>query len=206
MRGSLSLADDEFLWLTVGRLTQQKAYPNLFRAFAQVVKRLPRSTLLVVGRGPLRNELEDLARRLGLLASISFVGFRSDVASLLAAADAFVTASRYEGMPNVVIEALATGLPVVGTNVGGMPELIQDGANGYLVPPADPDALASAMSRVALASPKDRLEMGERGRAHVRDLCDLQQVMDSWTKLIEDAARSRVRARTSRGSWRIPPC
>jgi len=185
-RGSLGLANDEFLWLTIGRLAEQKAYPNLFRAFSALLERFPRSRLLVVGRGPLRADLEDLVRRSGLQANISFLGFRSDVPSLLAAADAFVMASRYEGMPNAVIQALATGLPVVGTDVGGMPELIQDGVNGYLVPPAEPDDLASAMSKLALATPQERLEMGERGRAFVGELCDLQRAMDSWTKLIED--------------------
>jgi glycosyltransferase involved in cell wall biosynthesis len=192
-RGSLGLANDEFLWLTIGRLTEQKAYPNLFRAFITVVKSVPRSRLLVVGRGPLRAELEEIVRQSGLQASISFLGFRDDIPSLLAAADSLVMASRYEGMPNAVIEALATGLPVVGTDVGGMPELVQDGVTGYLVSPSEPDALASAMSKLALASARERLEMGQRGRALMRELCDLERVMDSWTKLIEAAVRSRVR-------------
>jgi len=191
IRDSLGLTDDEFLWLTIGRLGGQKAYPNLFRAFSIVLDTFPRSKLLVLGRGPLRAELEELVRRSGLQASVSFLGFRGDVPSLLAAADAFVMASRYEGMPNAAIQALATGLPVVGTDVGGMPELIQDGVNGYLVPPAEPDALASAMSKLAFASPHTRLEMGVRGRAIVQELCDLRRVMHSWTKLIEDSAPSR---------------
>lgn len=193
VRGSLGLVDEDFVWLTIGRLAEQKAYPSLFQAFSAVVDDVPRSKMLVAGRGPLQAELESVVRRSGLQASISFLGFRSDVTSLLAAADALVMASRYEGMPNAVMEALASGLPVVGTDVGGMPELVKEGVNGYLVPPAEPDALASAMTKLALASPQERLVMGERGRALVGDLCDLERVMGTWTKLIEESVRSRAR-------------
>jgi glycosyltransferase involved in cell wall biosynthesis len=193
IRQSLGLANDEFAWLAIGRLAGQKAYPHLFKAFSHVIEDVPRSKLLVVGRGPLGAELESLVRRSGLRASVSFLGFRSDVPSLLAAADALVTASRYEGMPNVVMEALASERPVVGTNVGGMSELIRDGVNGYLVPPSDPQALASAMTQLALSSTQERLEMGTRGRALVEALCDLDLVMGSWTRLIEDSVRGVTR-------------
>jgi len=191
MRGSLSLTDNDFVWLTIGRLAEQKAYPNLFRAFSAVVDDVRSSKLLVAGRGPLQAELESVVRRSGMQSSVSFLGFRSDVPSLLAAADAFVMASRYEGMPNAVMEALASGLPVVATNVGAMPDLIKEGVNGHLVPPSDHQALASAMTKLALASPEERLQMGRQGRTLVGDLCDLELVMDAWTKLIERAAGAR---------------
>jgi glycosyltransferase involved in cell wall biosynthesis len=193
VRTTLGLADEDFVWLAIGRLTEQKAYPNLLRAFSNVVDSLPRSKLVVVGRGPLRAQLESLLQALELQDRVSFLGFREDVPVLLTAADAMVMASRYEGMPNVVMEALAAGLPVVGTDVGAMAELIREGVNGYLVPPSDPSALASAMTKLALASPQERIEMGRRGRNLVQELCDLETVMDEWTRLIEESVRSRVR-------------
>ena len=193
MRHSLRVEDDDFVWVAVGRLTEQKAYPNLLRAFTQVAKAVPRSKLLVVGRGPLKGELEDLVRQLRLQGRVDLLGFRNDVPSILAAADAMVIASRYEGMPNAVMEALASGLPVAGTDVGAMPELIAEGVNGYLVPPAEPEALASAMTKIAIASPEKRLAMGEHGRAHVADLCGLGRVMDAWSTLIEQSVRSRAK-------------
>jgi glycosyltransferase involved in cell wall biosynthesis len=193
VRTSLGLVDDDFVWLTIGRLAEQKDYPNLLRAFATLVETAPRSRLIVVGRGPLRAELESHVRAAGLQGSVSFLGFRNDVPLLLAAADAVVIGSRYEGMPNVVMEALACELPIVGTDVGAMPELIKEGVNGYLVPPSDPKALASAMTKLAFASTQERTEMGKRGRSLVRDLCDLEPVMDAWTKLIEESVRSRAK-------------
>jgi glycosyltransferase involved in cell wall biosynthesis len=193
-RSSLGVTDAEFMWLTVGRLAEQKAYPNLFQALSLVVESMPRSKLFVAGRGPLHDELRLLADRSGLQGNVSFIGFRDDIPSILAAADAFVMASRYEGMPNALMEALASGLPAVGTDVGGIPELIRDGVTGYLVPPSQPRALASAMARLAQAPAHERIEMGERGRSLVRDLFDIEQVMESWAELIEDAvARSQLR-------------
>jgi glycosyltransferase involved in cell wall biosynthesis len=190
-RSDLGVTVDEFLWVTIGRLTDQKDYPSLFRAFSAVLTNLPRTRLLVIGRGPLKAELEEQVRRLGLQDGISFLGFRADIPSLLAASDASVMASRWEGMPNVVIEALASELPVVGTDVGGMRELVDDGVDGYLVPPSRPDALASAMLKVMRVSSEERLEMGRKGRDIVRDRCDLQKVMSRWRTLIEELMPSR---------------
>jgi glycosyltransferase involved in cell wall biosynthesis len=191
-RSRLGVTVDEFLWVTIGRLTDQKDYPSLFKAFTAVVTNLPRTRLLVIGRGPLRAELEEQVRRLGLQDRISFLGFRADIPSVLAAADASVMASRWEGMPNVVIEALASELPVVGTDVGGMRELVDDGVDGYIVPPSRPDSLASAMLKVMRASSEERLEMGRKGRDIVRDRCDLERVMSRWRILIEELMPSRA--------------
>jgi glycosyltransferase involved in cell wall biosynthesis len=192
-RSALGVEEDEFLWLTIGRLAEQKAYPDLIKAFSMHAESVPRSRLLMVGRGPLQGVLEDLVHASGLETRVSILGFRDDVPQLLAAADAFVMASRYEGMANAAIEASAAGLPLVATDVGGMSELIDEEVNGYLVPPSQPHALASAMAKVALTSLPDRLAMGMRGRAHVEELCDLPRVMDSWRRLIEETVSTRAR-------------
>src|SRR6266542_1978333 len=191
MRSSIGVDDDTFLWLAIGRLTEQKDYPNLFRAFSETIEALPRSKLLVVGRGVLEDELVEVARRLGLGDRVAFLGFRNDIPSLLAASDALVTASRYEGMPNAVMEALAAGRAVVGTNVGGTPELVDDGVNGFLVPAASPRALATAMLKLGGLSVEERSRMGASGRKLVEDRYDLGLVMDAWRTLVERIARAR---------------
>jgi glycosyltransferase involved in cell wall biosynthesis len=191
MRNSIGVDDDTFLWLAIGRLTEQKDYPNLFRAFSETIEALPRSKLVVVGRGVLADELAEAARRLGLGDRVAFLGFRNDIPSLLAASDALVMASRYEGMPNAVMEAFAAGLPVVGTDVGGTPELVHDGVNGYLVPAANPRALATAMLRLGGLSVEERRRMGALGRQLVEDRYDLGTVMDTWRTLVESIARPR---------------
>ena len=178
------------MWLAIGRLTEQKAYPNLLRAFSTVVDSLPRSKLVVVGRGPLRAELESLVQAWELRDRVSFLGFRDDVPELLAAADALIMGSRYEGMPNAVVEALASELPVVATNVGAIPELIEEGVNGYLVPPSDPQALSRAMTKLAMAPRRERLEMGRRGRTSFESFATSRP---SWTSGRSSSKRPCVR-------------
>ena len=186
VRVSLGVSDAEFVWLTIGRLTEQKDYPSLLQAFSRVVASRPGTRLLVVGRGSLQSQLPDLARGLGLTNDVSFLGYRADVPSLLAAADAFVLASRYEGLPNVVMEALAAGVPVVGTAVGGMDELVHEGVSGYLVPPSLPEAMASAMMRMMDASHEDRHEMGMKGRALMQSHFEGETMMETWHGVISD--------------------
>jgi glycosyltransferase involved in cell wall biosynthesis len=196
VRVSLGVSDDEFLWLTIGRLTAQKNYPCLLQALSRVVASRPRTRLLVVGRGSLHSELPDLARRLGLTNDVSFLGYRANVPSLLAAADAFILASRYEGLPNVVMEALAAGVPVVGTAVGGMDELVGEGVSGYLVPPSSPETMTLAMRRMMDASKEDRREMGMRGRAMMQSHFEGETVLETWQELIRDTLGSAPRRRT----------
>jgi len=196
VRLSLGVSDAEFVWLTIGRLTEQKDYPTLLQAFSRVVASRPGARLLVVGRGSLQSELPDLARRLGLTNDVSFLGYRANVPSLLAAADAFILASRYEGLPNVVMEALAAGVPVVGTAVGGMDELVGEGVSGYLVPPSSPETMTLAMRRMMDASNEDRREMGMRGRAMMQSHFEGETVLETWQDLIRDTLGSAPGRRT----------
>lgn len=196
VRVSLGVSDAEFVWLTIGRLTEQKDYPSLLQAFSRVVASRPGTRLLVVGRGSLQSQLPDLVRGLGLTNDVSFLGYRADVPSLLAAADAFVLASRYEGLPNVVMEALAAGVPVVGTAVGGMDELVHEGVSGYLVPPSLPEAMASAMRRMMDASHEDRHEMGMKGRALMQSHFEGETMIETWHGVISDTFGSVRRRQT----------
>jgi glycosyltransferase involved in cell wall biosynthesis len=121
---------------------------------------------VLFGDGPLRQELAAEVARAGLADRLAFAGFRNDFDDYLPHADLFVLPSFTEGLPNVVLEAFAAGVPVVATAVGGTPELVVDGRNGHLVTAGDPDELAGRISDV-LADEVRRRRMGEHGREHV---------------------------------------
>jgi glycosyltransferase involved in cell wall biosynthesis len=166
--------------LAVGRLRAPKDFLTLVRASA----RLPAGSarVLVVGDGPDRDELEREIGRLGLEGTIALLGERADVGELLAAADVFVLPSRSEGMPMSVLEAMAAGLPVVASDVGGVAELVADGATGLLVPAGEPAALARALARL-LDDRALRERMGAAGRARARDRFDLPELRAAHLEL-----------------------
>jgi glycosyltransferase involved in cell wall biosynthesis len=180
LRASLGLGAGAFAWLFVGRLDVQKDPATLLRGFAAHRRAHSQARLLVVGDGPLREEARAVAGAEGLGDAAAFLGPRDDVASLMRAADAFVLASRWEGLPMVLLEAAGTGLPIVATDVGGNAEIVQDGANGCLVPTGDAAALAAAMDHVASLDPASRAALGARGRALVAANYDLERIADEW--------------------------
>jgi glycosyltransferase involved in cell wall biosynthesis len=135
------------LWVVAGRLEEQKGHAVLFNALAEVRKRGLDFTLAVAGDGTLRAELEQLAEQLGIGNRVRFLGALDDVGPLLAAADAVVLPSLWEGLPLVLLEAMVRSRPVVATAVGGVPEAIEDGVHGALVPPGDAFALADELER-----------------------------------------------------------
>jgi glycosyltransferase involved in cell wall biosynthesis len=187
MRRRLDLRQ-EFAWLAVGRFETAKDYPNMLQAFAAVRERHPAVVLLLVGRGSLQRDTEALAQRLGLGNAVRFLGVRDDVPALVSAADAYVMSSAWEGMPMVLLEAAAGGLPVVTTRVGGNHEAVLDGATGFLAPARDSGALASAMSRLMVLPAAERREMGERGREHVRANHGLTRVVERWEALYREVS------------------
>jgi glycosyltransferase involved in cell wall biosynthesis len=148
--------------LTPARLHQQKGHAYLLTAAALV----PDATFVLAGDGPLRAELEQRARELGVAGRCLFLGERADVPDLLAAADLFLLPSLWEGLPLSVLEAMAAGRPVVATAIGGTDEAVTDGVTGLLVPPRDPAAIAAAIARL-----RDDPGLAERlaaaGRARV---------------------------------------
>ncbi len=154
--------------LFVGRLTAQKGVPILLAALAQALAVRPDLTLTLVGDGPDRPALEAQAHSLGLSEAITFMGYRNqdEVADLLAASSALVLPSFAEGVPVVLMEAMAAGLPVVATQIAGIPELVQDGISGKLVAPSDEDALAEAIVEV-VNSQEQAEAMGLAGRRRV---------------------------------------
>lgn len=149
--------------ITVARLAPQKDLPTLLRAAAKVIGAID-AHFLLVGDGPLRRELEETAKNLGLAGRTHFLGYRDDVPVLLQACDLFALSSAYEGAPLAVIEALAAGLPVVATAVGGLPELVPEGRAGYLVRAGDHDSLAERILTLC-SRPDLRLRLGQKARS-----------------------------------------
>ena len=159
----------------VGRLSHEKGQVVLLRALPAILAAFPRAGLVLAGDGPSRPELESEARRLGISEHAVFLGFRGDVPALLGAFDLFVQPSMYEGFGISLLEAMAAGLPIVASRVGGIPEIVEDGTTGVLVPPQRPEALAAAI--VGLLRDRDEARrLGEAAARSARERHSLQSV------------------------------
>ncbi|PZX29401.1 Glycosyl transferase, group 1 [Cupriavidus phytorum] len=176
-RRDLGLGPDDVLVLNVGRLVPEKDQAMLIEAFAEVCRDLPKTRLMIAGDGPLRDELAQQVARHGLNHVVLLAGARSDIPELLRAADVFVLSSRIEGMPLVVGEALASGLPVVATAAAGVSELAGDTAT--LTPTGNPQALASALRNAIAALPGTETER-DRRRQRIVGHFDVNGVARQW--------------------------
>jgi glycosyltransferase involved in cell wall biosynthesis len=201
LRRSLGI-EDRFVWLAVGRFEIAKDYPNMLRAFVRVREQQPLAILLLVGRGSLQEKTEALARELGLAGVVRFLGVRHDIPLVMNAADAYVMSSAWEGMPMVLLEAAAAGLPIVATAVGGNREVVLDGESGFLVPPRDQEALGSAMVRLGRLPEVRRRSLGRRGQEHIRSHYGLSRVAERWEEIYRDVLIRRGRLVNPRGPGR----
>jgi L-malate glycosyltransferase len=181
--------------LLVACLREEKRIDVLIAAAPQILQRHPDVEFVIAGDGTCRAELLALARATGAFDRFQFLGHRDDIPAILASADVFVLPSRSEALPNSVIEAMASGLPVVASNVGGIPELVEDGKTGRLVPAGDSQALASAIVGL-LEHPEQAAEFGMAGRRRITALCSFDRMVDQFETLylreIERAAERRA--------------
>ena len=163
LRTEVGVADDAPVYAIVGQLDPVKRVDRALAVHARMIELGLRPHLVVVGSGPLRAELEAEATRLGITATVHFLGRRTDVEWILAGADVLVLTSDLEGMPGVAIEAAMAGCPVVSIPVGGIHEVVEDGVTGLVLPDADPGRMAEAVA--ALLADVDRREaMGTAAR------------------------------------------
>jgi sugar transferase (PEP-CTERM/EpsH1 system associated) len=169
---------------TVGRFVEPKGYSYLLEAMVELRKQNSNIRALLVGDGSLRLAMEEKAETLDLPDILVFTGIRRDVPMILALLDVFVLPSLWEGLPIALLEAMAAGLPVVATRVGGVPEVVVDGVTGFLVPPRDPQALADAILRL-LRDPDLRRRMGEAGHARVAEHFSVEQMVGKTEALYE---------------------
>ncbi len=168
----------------VAKLSTVKGHAHFLRAAALVREQCDDVVFLVVGGGPLRGELESLAEALGLGSSVRFMGIRDDIPAVLGLMDVFVLSSLSEGAPNVILEAMASGLPVVATNVGGVPDLVRDGETGCLVEPGDPEGLAAAVLGILRDKTRAGL-MGRLARNVVHAEHDIDHVVEHVERVFE---------------------
>lgn len=182
-RRELAIPLDAFLWIAVGNLRPAKDYPTLLEAAARCAKASAEFRLCIVGGGEALADLNADVDARGLRGVVSFLGPRTDVPRVLRAGDAFVLSSAWEGLPNAVMEGMASGLPVVATDVGGVRELIDQGRSGFIVPPSDPTALAVQMLAMMSLEVEARSRMGASARAYIISHFDNERVVDMWEEV-----------------------
>jgi glycosyltransferase involved in cell wall biosynthesis len=172
-RFDLSIPADSRVVTLVGRLTAQKGIDTLLDAAVAVRDRFPGALFLIAGDGPDRAALEARTRAHGLNGAVRFLGFREDIPHILAASDIVVMPSRSEGLPHLLLEALAVGRPVVASCVGGIPDVVRDGETGLLVAPDAPDQVAASVLRL-LAEPAAAAELARAGQRFVQRHCSVE--------------------------------
>jgi glycosyltransferase involved in cell wall biosynthesis len=176
----------------------QKAQHILIEAAAQVAAQRPDTRVVLLGEGPLAEELAAQAAQAGVQDQVIFSGFRNDVADILAASQIFVLSSAWEGLPIALLEAMAAGCAAVCTDVGGVSQVLEHGVTGLLVPPNDPAALAAALL-ACFNDPARTAQMGEAGRIAVVE----RYSMAAWVRrcqalyLQEVAPRRRIKSRSA---------
>jgi glycosyltransferase involved in cell wall biosynthesis len=186
VRARLGLPPRSRLVLTVARMTEQKGHRHLLETAPAVVERRPEAYFVWVGSGPLEDDLREQAHALGLDEHVRFVGQRADVTDLMAAADLFVLPSLFEGLPLAVLEAMAAGLPVVGTRICGTAEAVRDGVTGRLVEAGDAPALAAAILEV-LDQPDMAAHWGAAGRQRVQQEFSAARMARDTAAIYEEA-------------------
>jgi sugar transferase (PEP-CTERM/EpsH1 system associated) len=186
VRRELGICDDDFVIGTVARLDQTKDTMTLTRAFTQLCRsqQEPKLKLLVVGDGDKKVEIQNYVNEQQVRHSVIFTGLRHDVPRLLGAMDLFALSSLSEGMPITVLEAMCASLPVVATNVGALPELVEEGVTGFLVEPKDVIALAERFLRLYRRRELAR-DFGMTGRRKVEREFRLEQMLERYAELYQ---------------------
>ena len=175
--------NDEIIIVSVGRFNEQKDYPNLFRAI-KILKEnnfLTKVKFYIAGDGELRSEFEEMIKDQNISDNIILLGKRSDIPILLNQADYFVLSSKHEGLPTVVIEAMACGTFVIATDCGGSKEIL--GKTGILVPPQNSEALAQALKQAVDKIPLEIQENNSKARQRVEELFSLEKSVENWLRI-----------------------
>ena len=189
-RRVLGVGPDRFAVGWIGRMTGVKRTEDVLRAFRRLRDGGVDACLFMIGDGPDRAAVERRAHELGVMRDTFFLGYQEEVAPFYAAFDAMILPSINEGTPVSAIEALAAGRPVVATRVGGVPDVVRDGEDGFLVDPGDVDALADRLTRLA-ADPELRERLGASGRARVIPRYSVERLVDDIDLLYRSLLEAR---------------
>ena len=184
LRAEWGWKPDQVHVVSVGRLVDQKRVDWLLQAWPEVSRRCPQARLWVVGEGPERKKLETLAAKMALGSTVRFLGEQPNGWKFLAAADVVVMTTAYEGLGNVVAEAMAAGVPVLASDADGPRDILADGQQGFLVPPGDVAGLAARLGDL-VASRELRVAMGKRGLEKAKEF-DGNHVLRQYWKVIQD--------------------
>lgn len=177
--------EDEVLLACVARFAPQKNHALLLKAFAQGPAANPNAHLVLVGEGILRRTLEEQARELGILGRVRFLGLRTDIPDVLGAMDIFALSSEWEGNPLSVMEAMASGMPVISTAVGGVPDLFENGKEGFLVPTGDVEGFSRRMT-ILMRDPEMRRSMGVVAARRAKENFDVSRMVRDYEQLYEN--------------------
>ena len=161
---------------TVARLSEQKGIKYLLHAAKRIIKQFSNITFIIAGSGPLASQLKELSIKLGISDKVKFLGFRNDIPKILSGIDIFVLPSLWEGMPNVVLEAMFAGKPVIATDTGGSKDIIDNGINGVLVEPGNSEALAEAILKL-LKNPAQRQRLGESAKEKIKEKFSIDKMV-----------------------------
>jgi sugar transferase (PEP-CTERM/EpsH1 system associated) len=187
-RRQLGFGHTDFIVGTMGFFRPVKDFPTLVQAMARVYANAPQARLVFMGDGPGRADLEMLVRRMGLDHIVRFLGWRTDTAAILPCLDAFSLCSLSEGISLALLEAMAAGVPIVATRVGGNPLVVQDGETGWLVPPRTADVTADAILAL-LRDPMTRCAMGRQGRERAKTLFSVERMARDYERVYMAACR-----------------
>lgn len=190
VRKEFGIPEDHQLVAHVANFTPKKRHEDLLRAVQLVCQRQPAITFLLVGQGPLEAEMKALAQDLNITGNVVFAGFRTDATRLMAAADLFVLPSQYEGLPVSLLEAMGLGLPVVATRVGGVPEVVSDGVEGFLVEPLHPGLVAEKVLELT-SSPELRQRFSRNGVERVNEHFSVRAMVASTEALYTQVLTSK---------------
>ncbi len=186
-RQALGLPDGPLIG-TLGRLAEQKDYPTWLRTARRVLDNRPDARFVILGGGKLQPQIEQLVADLRLSEAVTMLGVRADVTRIIPLFDVLLLTSRWEGFPNVVMEAMACEVPPVATRVSGIPELVIDGETGFLAPAGDVAALAEAVLRL-IQDPALARRMGRAGRLRIQESFSLSRMVAEYSALYEELTR-----------------
>jgi len=185
VRRDFRIGEEETTLLVVARLSQEKGIDVLLQAFRILLEMSPEFKLIIVGAGVEEKNLKLLAKKLKIEEAVRFAGFQTEVIPYYSSADIYVAPSRFEGLGMSVLEAMRSGLPIVATNVGGHPEIVQDGVSGFLVPSEDAKGMASAILEINKMQDLGK-QMGDIGKDICHKKYDINRVVAEYEKLYRE--------------------
>ena len=195
IRKSLNCDHEDIVCTTVGNFRRPKGYPYLIEAIHEILDVNPKLHFVFVGKGHMEEELKLKCKKLKLEEKVTFTGYRSDIKGIYEASDIALLPSLYEGLPICLIEAMSMELPVVATKVSGIPELVEDGVTGLLVPPRNTKALSEAIIKL-ITDHRLRVQMGQAGRQRVCKMFTIEHMIEELLAYYQQQFKSVVRQKS----------